>query len=409
MVESESKDQGSPDQQKVRLATIWSSWQISANLLSAYLGILAVDLGATGLEQSMVSGVQTLGNASLQSVWGNLADRFGRRPFLFLGLLAIGMTAAFMPFAPNAITLIILLLVPTVIGSAAIPAWNGILGDLTTIKARGRFIGTIQVIGTIASAVALIVVGYFAINIGIITFAEHQLPFLVAAASIFIAIICVLCLRETLHREKDVTNGFRKVIAATPHFSHFLLVNAVFFLVMGAAWPLFPVVTRGILLADDFQIALLTALFILCSGAAQILGGLLTDRFGRKPILFISRFLIFLAPLSHMLGAVTLNIWFLVPSNIAGGVLTGFFVVSSTSWLLDSSPGEIRSSVVAVYNVVSGVTSFIGAIITGFIADFLSLSMGYFSAVILLLFVIIFLRILVSTSYLTVNETLVKN
>ncbi|MFX1564096.1 MAG: MFS transporter, partial [Promethearchaeota archaeon] len=196
MVDNAGNDEESPDQQKLRLTTLWSSWQIGANIIWAYVGILAVDLGATGLEQSMVSGVNTLGNASLQSVWGNLADRFGRRPFLFLGLLAIGMTAAFMPLAPNSLSLIILLLVPTVIGSAAIPAWNGILGDLTTASSRGRFIGAIQVIGTIVSAVVLIIVGYYTINISIVFLAPHQLPFIVGAASIFIAIICTLSLHE---------------------------------------------------------------------------------------------------------------------------------------------------------------------------------------------------------------------
>ena len=110
------------NQQPVRVASLWSSWQVGANLLWAYTGALAVDLSASGIQQSTVTGVQTLGNASMQWAWGSLADRFGRRPFLFLGLLAIGMTAALVPFAQNAWQLILLLLVPTIIGSAAIPA-----------------------------------------------------------------------------------------------------------------------------------------------------------------------------------------------------------------------------------------------------------------------------------------------
>ena len=57
-----------PDQQRVRLAALWSTWQIGANLLWAYTGAFAVDLGATGIEQSTVTGVQTLGNSSLQWV-----------------------------------------------------------------------------------------------------------------------------------------------------------------------------------------------------------------------------------------------------------------------------------------------------------------------------------------------------
>jgi len=100
MDDSSTESPPSPVQPKGRLAALWSSWQISAVLVTTYVGVLAVDLGANGVEQSLVTGVQTVGNASLQGVWGSLSDRFGRRPFMFLGLVAVGMTAALVPLDP---------------------------------------------------------------------------------------------------------------------------------------------------------------------------------------------------------------------------------------------------------------------------------------------------------------------
>ncbi|MFX1299361.1 MAG: MFS transporter, partial [Promethearchaeota archaeon] len=256
------------NQQRVRVATLWSSWQIGANLLWAYTGALAVDLGATGVQQSMVTGVQTLGNSSMQWVWGSLTDRFGRRPLLFLGLLAIGITTALIPLAQNAVQLIALLLVPTIIGSASIPAWNGLLGDLTTMEGRGRFVGLITAIGTIASAIALVFVGYFATNLGLTGITQYQVPMYVGAISIGIGLICVLVLVETIQPSRQRLFQIKASVQGTPRFVRFLTVNAIFFAAMGGAWPLFPIVTRGILHVDLFFIGIFTAIFSISSGIA---------------------------------------------------------------------------------------------------------------------------------------------
>jgi MFS family permease len=397
-----------PNQQPIRISTMWSSWQIGANLLWAYTGALAVDLGATGIQQSTVTGVQTLGNASMQWAWGSLTDRFGRRPFLFIGLLAIGMTAALVPFAQTAWQLILLLLVPTIIGSAAIPAWNGLLGDITTMKGRGRFVGIVTAIGTIASAIALVIVGFFAVSIGLTGLAQYQVPMYLAALALGIAVICVLVLKETVSVSKHRVFRIRESIKATPRFPRFLIINIIFFAAMGAAWPLFPIITRGILNVDLFLIGVFTAIFSISSGIAQIAGGVLTDRFGRKPVIIISRALIFVAPLSSAVGAITGNIWFLVPMNITGGFLTGLFVVSSTAWLLDSAPTIYRGTVVALFNFFTGVAAFCAAMVSGFALDYLILYIPYATAVILMMLSIVVFRIFASFGYLAINETLVK-
>ncbi len=394
------------NQQKVRLAALWSSWQVGANLVWSCTGVLADTLGATGVEQSLVTGTRTLGNASLQGVWGSLSDRYGRRPFLFIGLLAVGMTAALMPLATTAFELILLLLVPTVVGSAAIPAWNGLLGDITRLEKRGRFIGIITAIGTVASAVALFLVGYYTVSLGLSGASQYYIPLYTSAVITVIALFCVLCVSETMQRTKRSLFNFRASVRGTPRFLPFLLINAIFFCAMGAAWPLFPKITN--LYANVFQVLLLTALFSLCSGVTQILGGVLIDRHGRKGILFISRFFIFLAPLSHAFTAITNNVWLLVPSQVFGGGLTGLFIVSSTAWLLDSSPVKDRASVTALFNLVTGVTSFVGAMIAGLVLDWLVLYWDKKVVLIMMMLTIVVIRIITSTGYIAVSETLPK-
>jgi DHA1 family multidrug resistance protein-like MFS transporter len=377
-------------------------------LVTTYVGVLAVDLGANGVEQSLVTGVQTVGNASLQGVWGSLSDRFGRRPFMFLGLVAVGMTAALVPLAQTAFQLILVMLVPTIVGSAAIPAWNGLLGDLTTMHIRGRFVGLITAIGTVASATALVIVGYAAVSLGLTGTAAYHVPLYASAVVMVIATVCVLCLRETVHRTKRHLFSFQSAVRGTPRFHRFLLINGIFFFAMGLAWPFFPKITRSILGADVFQIGILQALFGICSGAAQIGGGWLADRFGRKPVILASRLFICLAPLSHALGAMTLNIWFLVPSNIAGGVTTGLFLVGSSAWLLDAAPAQCRASIVALFNLVTGVASFAGALLSGVLYDVLALVMDLRTVLVLMMLTVVVIRTIAATGYLTINETLIS-
>jgi DHA1 family multidrug resistance protein-like MFS transporter len=408
MDENLTRSSETVNQPKRRLASLWSTWQISAILVSTYVGVLAVDLGANGVEQSLVTGVQTIGNASLQGVWGSLSDRFGRRPFMLLGLVAVGMTAALVPLAQTASQLILIMLVPTIVGSAAIPAWNGLLGDLTTMHIRGRFVGLITAVGTVASSVALVVVGFTAVSLGLTGLAAYHVPLYLSAVVMIIAVVCVLSLRETVRRTSRHLFSFRSAIRDTPRFTQFLLVNGIFFFAMGLAWPFFPIITRGILQADVFQVGILQALFGICSGAAQIGGGWVADHLGRKPVVLASRFFICLAPFFHALGALTFNLWFLVPSNIAGGLTTGLFLVGSSAWLLDAAPAKDCASIVALFNFVTGVTSFLGALLSGFLYDSLVLVIDLRTVLVLMMSSIVVIRTIAAFGYLSMHETLVK-
>lgn len=391
-----------------RILVLAAGWQIGNGLLWAYTGALAADLGATGTEQAAVTGVQTLGTAALQGVWGRLSDKFGRRPFLLLGFLATSVSAALMPLVWSPIMLILLLLLPSLVGSAVIPAWNGLLGDLTTQKGRGGFVGFVTAVGTMASVVALVTFGFLAVTTGLSGLAQYQIPLYAAAAALVASTLTTLLVCETLRRGPRAPGGFRDVLRASPPFRRFLIVNGLFSMVMGMAWPLFPVVTRSIVGADLFQIALLTAVFSVLAGVAQVEGGVVADKVGRKPVLAISRVLIFLCPLLHALGGLSLNIWLLLASNVAGGTLTGLYIVSSTAWLLDVAPAESRGSLVALSNMVTGVTSFTGAVVSGLITDFLATSFGFHSSVLLMLLAIALLRLSCSTGFFTLHETLPK-
>ncbi len=62
----------------------------------------------------------------------------------------------------------------------------------------------------------------------------------------------------------------------------------------------------------------------------------------------------------------------------------------------------------ALFNFFTGIASFFAAMVSGFILDYLSLTIDFASAVVLMMLIIVVFRIITSMGYLTVNETLVK-
>jgi len=61
-----------------------------------------------------------------------------------------------------------------------------------------------------------------------------------------------------------------------------------------------------------------------------------------------------------------------------------------------------------LFNLGTGVSAFTAAMISGFILDFLVLTIPYGTVVITMMFTIAVIRLFASMGYLTINETLVK-
>jgi len=72
---------------------------------------------------------------------GRLSDRWGRRPVICLGLLSSGLVACFFPLAPSLWVLSLAWLVEALCSSAAVPAQDALVSDLTGGSVRGRAYG----------------------------------------------------------------------------------------------------------------------------------------------------------------------------------------------------------------------------------------------------------------------------
>lgn len=126
--------------------------------------------------------------------------------------------------------------------------------------------------------------------------------------------------------------------------------------------------------------------YILAFGGFILLGGRLSDVFGRKRIINIA--LILFCVGSALAGAST-TAFVMIFSRFFQGVGAAILAPTSLALLMDTFEGEERVKVVAWYSSISGLGSSVGLILGGFFASFMSWRDGFYINVPLTLFMLL--------------------
>ncbi|UCE13345.1 MAG: MFS transporter [Candidatus Heimdallarchaeota archaeon] len=370
---------------------IWGTsvgYAAGRSTIFVYLAYFGVVLGASPLEQSILTSVRNLGSNIFQSVWGWLADLRGRKLVIAIGLSTLALTTLLTPFSSAPIDLVIISLIMTSIGFSIIPAWNAFLGDYSSEKDRASFVGKINSIGTVTSIFFILVLG---ILMELSPFPFPQLnpdgsnnyidvtpiffiPFFSSALVFGVTIIISFFLiekyfsREKVVIEEEFHPSWRTLIERNPPFRRLLPINTFFSFVMSTAWPIFPFVTLRV--ADSWlMVAFMWIVFNLPRGFGQMYGGKLADIFNKKIIIVISRLGYVTVPIGYAIGLVTGNVWFLILVNILGGLAFGAEDTSVATYSLDCSTEETKGRYYSILLTAGGLSAFIGSLFAGFVMD----------------------------------------
>lgn len=125
--------------------------------------------------------------------------------------------------------------------------------------------------------------------------------------------------------------------------------------------------------------------YILAFGGFILLGGRLSDVFGRKRILNIALILFGIG--SAIAGAST-TAFIMISARLVQGIGAAILAPTSLALLIDTFKGEELVKVVAWYSSISGLGSSIGLILGGFLAGFTSWRDGFYINVPLTLFML---------------------
>lgn len=227
---------------------------------------------------------------------GTFSDRFGRKPVLVVGWLFAIPVPLLLIWAPNWGWVVV---ANVLLGINQGLTWSTTVVmkiDLVGPKQRGLAMGLNEAAGYGAVAITAWLAGYLA--------AEHGLrpaPFLLGLSYALIGLaLSVLLVRETRDyarleaathsagTDADARLSNREIFLRTsftePALSSASQAGLVNNMNFGLSWGLFPLLFAAAGLAVD-RIGLLVAVYPAVWGAAQVLTGALSDRWGRKHLI----------------------------------------------------------------------------------------------------------------------------
>ena len=263
-------------------------------LFNSLIPPMLEDLGLSALVVGFIMTWDNIINMFVQPWVGSLSDRtrthLGRRkPWLMAGAPIAALFFILVPFVREHFVLIALMILGTNFGMALFRAPTvAYLGDLFKPEDRSKANGVINLMGGVASAIALFGGGSL-YKIGV------PLPFIVGAGVMLIAIfILLIWVREpgvnppeaVQQAELGLLDNLRQVTRG-PDKSGLLLLGAIFLWFVGwnAMEAFFTIYARNVLDIDvgsgTQMLTAFAATFILFA----IPSGIIATRFGRKPII----------------------------------------------------------------------------------------------------------------------------
>jgi len=249
------------------------------------------------------------------------------------------------------------------------------MGDLVPIEIRGRFFSHRSMLATFVSLISGLLIGVFLDKFS--NLYGFAIVFTFAVILGIFDILCFIWVYDPPMRKTDFSNvNFSKLFKESvthPKFSRFLLFAIFWNFALNISAPYFNLYMIKHLKMSYFDIALFVQIIsnVTTILSVRILGRLI-DRFGNKPILEISTFIVSFLP--YIWCFTTPNNWlfFVILVQIFAGIFWPGIDLSFNNLALGLSPDENRSFYIAVLNLFVGITNAVSFILGGYIIEYVA-------------------------------------
>ncbi len=377
---------------------------------AAYAQIYAVFIQSTPFLVSIITSMRNLIQLAVQSPFGRLSDKFGRKPFLVLGLFASAFMSFLYPLITNPIIFLGAMILYSLAFSIFTPSWIAVLGDTSKESKRGSYIGRITTVSVIFTMCVFLITGWVVPFISVDYAQQYGIIFRIGAFGFLLAGVLALFMKETAPNSAEkypTSNKFNlkhsfintfKPLKENPTFRRFVLVCALMDFSMSTGWPIFIFVRERY--ASPTEYSLMWAAFMVCQVCSLVIGGYLIDKRGKR-IGFWGRRVMFLIPIVLFFARNWIE---LTIGNLIGGLGYGLYFVTINAYIIDSAPEESKGNYVGAYQLIMGVVTFIGSISMGIATELLIGFIGKWSAIYTMLLVVVVLRFIGGVAFFFVEE-----
>ncbi|MBS4065495.1 MAG: MFS transporter [Chitinophagaceae bacterium] len=306
---------------------------------------------------------------------GALANRFGRKKLLVAGWI-IGIPIPFMlMFAPSWSWIIA---ANVLLGINQGLTWSSTIVmkiDLVGEKQRGFAMGLNEFAGYIAVAIVAFLTGWIASEYGI-----RPYPFYLGIGLVFLGLVgSIFFIKDTKHHVAKETisntiprlkNIFWDTTWKDKNLGSVTQAGLINNLNDGMAWGIFPI----LLATKDFtigEIGIVTAIYPAVWGIGQLFTGRMADKFCKKDILYIGMFLQAIALIVLVWANTMLH--FVILSSVLGWG-TAMVYPTFLATVAENTNPQDRAKSIGIFRLWRDLGYAIGAILTGIIADLISIN-----------------------------------
>jgi DHA1 family multidrug resistance protein-like MFS transporter len=345
--------------------------QLGFGLITPVLPLYADSFGLGPSMIGVVIGVYGLARFLVNVPAGRLAEVKGRRPVLIAGTLISCLSAALTATAQDLPQLLLYRVLGGAGAATVLVAGQIMVADLSTPDNRGRLSSLYQGFFLIGVGLGPLPGGFIADQFGL------RAPFV--AYALFTGLTCIaamLTLAETRPAAgshpaavSDSIRG-RAPSARSVFFSvGFALIAAVsfvqFFARTGAMFNVVPLLGDERLGLSPSQIGLMLTLVNVLNIATLYHAGTLSDRFGRKPVIWPSTMI---AGLSMLAFAASTGYATFIGSALLWGLASGISGPSPGAYIVDLAPLDRRGQVIGAYRTCADAGYVVGPILLGWLA-----------------------------------------
>jgi MFS transporter, DHA1 family, multidrug resistance protein len=306
-----------------------------------------------------------------------LTTRFGRRPILIIGLFILGISSLEAALNNTYWGLLLAWGVQGIGAALFMVAATIILADISTSKDRGQVMATFQGCHLIGSGIGPVMGGFVAEVLG------YQWVFIVFAILVLISfVISYFRIPETqnthqvMAKPREQSPGVPAMTAAPSgirplllDFS-FVLVSLVtvgnFIMRIAAQNQILPLMSYERMGLSSGKIGIAMTVIIIFQFLATLIGGRLSDRFGRKIIIFVG---CLIGALSLLILAQSYTFEVLIVSCAGMGIGVGMAGSTALAYVIDITPRSNYDAGMGLYRTFTDSAFVIGPILMGWLAD----------------------------------------
>ncbi|MFC2020937.1 MFS transporter [Chloroflexota bacterium] len=354
------------------------SHHLIAALLQPLLPFIRDDFALDYTQAGWVVSAFTLAYGVSQLPAGWLADRIGARILITLGLSGVAICGLIVGLSPSYTIMIIFLVLMGILGGSYHPSASPLVSESVEAKNRGRALGLHQIGGTASFFLTpLIAVGLAAVLGG------WRGSFIVLAAlTLVFGIIFYVLLGRRKYTDKPEEKT-AETHTEVPSSSHWLR-RLVPFIIIGITVEvsIFSTVSFIPLFAvDELKTsaevgATLLALVHFAGLWAGPLGGYLSDRIGKVPVMLAVSFAA--GPSIYLLSQGSLG-WSISAVLLLIGISRYVAMPVSEAYIISHSPVRYRSTILGIYYFASRGGPGLVAPVVGYLIDRFGFSSAYTS------------------------------